>query len=80
MGWIVKTLLLCFIVGFALSVLDVEPATILTSGWAAIGRIAELAVELGGWALPYILLGAVIVVPLSLLAAILRWTRTRSRP
>ncbi|WP_448205130.1 DUF6460 domain-containing protein [Azospirillum sp. sgz302134] len=80
MGWIVRTLLLCFLVGLVLSFLDINPASILTNTWATIRNIAELGSELFHWALPYILIGAVIVVPLSVLAAVLRWTRMRHRP
>ncbi|MBP2314534.1 DUF6460 domain-containing protein [Azospirillum soli] len=77
MGWIVKTLLLCFLVGLALSVLDIDPASIITNTWATIRDIADLAVGVIRWALPYILIGAVIVVPLSVLGLLLRWSRSR---
>ena len=80
MGWIVKTLLLCFLVGLMLSVLDINPASILTNTWATIRDIADLAVGVVRWALPYILVGAVIVVPLSVLGLLLRWSRTRRGP
>lgn len=80
MGWIVKTLVLCFIVGFALSVLRIDPASILTNSWETVREIAELFLDAGRWALPYILIGAVVVVPLSVAAAVLRWTRSRPRP
>lgn len=80
MNWIVKTLVLCFVVGFALSTLDIDPASILTNTWATIRDIADLAIRVVAWALPYILVGAVVVVPISVVAAILRWSRTRQRP
>lgn len=80
MGWVVRTLLLCFVVGLVLSFLDINPASILTNSWGTIQEIARLAADLFYWALPYILIGAVIVVPLSIVAAVMRWTRTRHRP
>ncbi len=80
MGWIVKTLLLCFLVGLMLSVLDINPASIITNTWATVRDIADLAVGAIRWALPYILVGAVIVVPLSVLGLLLRWSRTRQGP
>lgn len=87
MGWIVRTLLLCFVVGLVLSFLDINPASILTNTWATLRDIGQLArdaflwaLDAFRWALPYILIGAVIVVPLSLLGAVLRWSRTRHRP
>lgn len=79
-GWVVRTLLLCFVVGLVLSFLDIDPASILTNSWSTIQEIARLGADLFHWALPYILIGAVIVVPLSVLAAVMRWTRTRHRP
>ncbi len=80
MGWIVKTLVLCFVVGFVLSVLQIDPAGILTDSWETVRRIVQLLVDAGRWALPYILIGAVVVVPLSIAAALLRWSRSRPRP
>ncbi len=80
MGWVVRTLVLCFVVGLVLSFLDIDPASILTNSWGTIQEIARLAADLFRWALPYILIGAVVVVPLSVLAAVMRWTRTRHRP
>ncbi|OYD85346.1 hypothetical protein CHT98_04670 [Azospirillum brasilense] len=79
-GWVVKTLLLCFVVGLVLSFLNINPANILTNSWDTVQDIARLAADLFHWALPYILIGAVIVVPLSVIGAVMRWTRTRHRP
>ncbi|HYG91549.1 MAG TPA: hypothetical protein VD978_35445 [Azospirillum sp.] len=80
MSWIVKVVLLCFVVGFALSVFDIDPASIITNTWATMREIAQLAVGVVRWALPYILVGAVIVVPLALLGLLLRWTRAGRGP
>ncbi|WP_245636691.1 hypothetical protein [Azospirillum thiophilum] len=76
-GWIIRTLVLCFAVGFVLSFLRIDPASILTNSWETVQDIVSLAVEAGRWALPYILIGAVIVVPLSLIGLIVRWNRSR---
>lgn len=80
MGWIVRTLLLCFVVGVILSVLRIDPANILTNSWESMRDIVDLLLDAGRWALPYILIGAVIVVPLSVAGAVLRWFRSRPRP
>jgi hypothetical protein len=77
LGWIVKTLVLCFIVGFLISFFEINPARILTDGWETVQDVYELLAAIVGWALPYILIGAVVVVPLSLLSLFLRWTRAR---
>lgn len=80
MGWIVRTLVLCFVVGVILSVLRIDPASILTNSWETMRDIVDLLLDAGRWALPYILIGAVIVVPLSVIGAVLRWSRSRPRP
>lgn len=80
MGWIVRTLVLCFVVGVILSVLRIDPASILTNSWETMRDIVDLVLDAGRWALPYILIGAVIVVPLSVIGALLRWSRSRPRP
>ncbi|NUB00864.1 hypothetical protein GBZ48_16405 [Azospirillum melinis] len=77
MGWIIRTLVLCFIVGFVLSFLRIDPASILTNSWQTVQDIAALVIEAGSWALPYILIGAVVVVPLSLIGLVMRWNRSR---
>lgn len=77
MGWIIRTLVLCFVVGFVLSFLRIDPASILTNSWQTVQDIAELVIEAGSWALPYILIGAVVVVPLSLIGLVMRWNRSR---
>lgn len=77
MGWIIRTLVLCFVVGFVLSFLHIDPANILTNSWQTVQDIVALMIDAGRWALPYILIGAVIVVPLSVIGLVLRWNRTR---
>lgn len=80
MGWIVKVIVLCFVVGFALSVFDIDPAAIVTNTWATVRDVGELVAGVVRWALPYILVGAVVVVPIAAVSLLLRWRRTRRRP
>ncbi|WP_247871922.1 hypothetical protein [Azospirillum sp. TSO35-2] len=80
MGWIIRTLFLCFVVGLVLSFLRIDPAAILTNSWQTLQDIATLLIDAGRWALPYILIGAVVVVPLSLIGLVLRWNRSRTPP
>ena len=80
MGWIVKIIVLCFVVGFALSVFEIDPAAILTNTWATIRDVFDLAVGVVRWAVPYILVGAVVVVPIAAVSVLLRWTRARRGP
>lgn len=80
MGWIVKIILLSFVVGVLLSVFDINPASIVTNTWTTVREIGSLVAGAVEWALPYILLGAVIVVPLALVSLVLRWSRARRDP
>ena len=80
MGWIVKIIALCFVVGFALSVFDIDPAAILTNTWATIRDVFDLAAGVVRWAVPYILVGAVVVLPVAAVSILLRWTRARRGP
>lgn len=77
---IVKIVLLCFVVGYAISVFDIDPARILTDTWNTVVEVTRLAGGVLEWALPYILVGAVVVLPIAAVAALLRWTRGRGRP
>lgn len=76
---IVKIVLACFVVGYAISVFDIDPARIVTDTWHTVVEVARLAGGVMEWALPYILIGAVIVLPVAAVAALLRWTRGRGR-
>ncbi|HYD65224.1 DUF6460 domain-containing protein [Azospirillum sp.] len=77
MDWIVKVVIASFLVGFALSAFDINPARILTDTWSTLGDVVEFFMGIVRWALPYILTGAIIVVPVAALGALARWTRSR---
>ena len=66
-------IVLCFLAGLFLSRLGITARGILTDTWATILSVFALLAE---W-IPYILLGAVIVVPLFLLGALQRFARKR---
>ena len=69
---VVYLLFLCLVVGVVVSIFDVDPMRILTNTWGAIrdiGRLLRTAVD---WAVPYVLTGAVIVLPIAAIAYLLR--------
>ena len=72
---IVKLALACLLVGLVLSTLDIDPRNILDSGRAAIEALIELGGEFFGWAVTYILIGAVIVVPIWLITYLFKAAR-----
>ena len=75
MSWIVRILVLSLIVGLVLSFFDIDPVGILNNTWDTILAVAALFGGIAEWALPYVLVGAVVVVPLALIAALLRYLR-----
>ncbi|UEM01887.1 hypothetical protein JL101_017995 [Skermanella rosea] len=77
MSWIVRIIVLSLIVGLALSFLDIEPMGILYDTWDTVLAVFGLFTGVAEWALPYVLVGAVVVVPLALIAALLRYLGRR---
>jgi hypothetical protein len=71
-GQLVGVLVLCLLVGLLLTHLGIAPRGILTDTWRTILAVLHLVGGLFWWAVPYTLLGAVIVVPLFLLLLIVR--------
>jgi hypothetical protein len=74
-GRLIGVLVLCFLAGLFLSRLGITARGILTDTWATILSVFALLGDLVGWAIPYVLLGAVVVVPLVVLSLLHRYTR-----
>jgi Family of unknown function (DUF6460) len=84
MARIVNLLVLCLLVGLVLAFLGVTPHSIVTDTWHAVRSIWDLVLRFAGvgmdvltWAMQYILLGAVIVVPVALVSFLLRMAKRR---
>ncbi|MEL0022374.1 MAG: DUF6460 domain-containing protein, partial [Rickettsiales bacterium] len=60
---IVKLVLACLLVGLVLSTLNIDPRNLLQSGQDAIEWLIEVGGEFFAWAVTYILIGAVVVIP-----------------
>ncbi len=76
-GRAIGVIVLCFLAGLLLSRLGITARGILTDTWATILSVFVLHADWMQWALPYILLGAVVVVPLFLLATLQRFAGKR---
>jgi hypothetical protein len=74
---IIKLAIACLVVGFALATLHLDPKDVLTQigHWAK--SLAEWSVNMFGHAFSYILLGAVVVLPIWLVFYLLRAARGR---
>jgi hypothetical protein len=64
---VVGLLFVCLLVGLLLAWLRITPQSLFTDAFATVERILRLAIDVGRWAIPYILLGAVVVVPVAIL-------------
>lgn len=75
---IVKFLLVCFAVGWVLHFVAVRPIEIWHWVVRTAGQVGELFLHIGQWALPYIVVGAGVVVPVIVIRALYRYLRRRS--
>jgi hypothetical protein len=74
-GTVVKLILLSLIVGLLLNWFNVSPQDLLRDMFGNIDAIMKWSVDVFGSAASYILLGAVIVVPIWAILFLLRWLR-----
>jgi len=72
-----RLLLASFLVGVALTLFDIRPEALLRDLNAAAYQLFTAAVDAVSWAIPYILIGAVVVAPIWLIMTI--WKAIRRR-
>jgi hypothetical protein len=75
---VIKLLVLSLIVGLILAGLNIDPKNVLYSLRDGAIRLFEMGVDAFGWAFTYILIGAVVVIPVWLVLYLLRFMRGRS--
>ena len=61
---IIKIIVISLLVGWGLTVFDVTPQKLMANLGGTIQDIFEVLVSMFSWSVPYILLGAVVVVPI----------------
>jgi Family of unknown function (DUF6460) len=71
-GRAIGLLVLCLLVGLLLTHLGIAARGILTDTWRTISSVGRLVGDAAMWALPYMLLGAVVVVPILLIGFVLK--------
>ena len=76
-GTVLRLALACLAVGLVLAVLGVTPADLLDSVTGAAARLWELSRSALGWAGSYMLLGALVVLPIWLVRKL--WRRLNRR-
>ena len=74
-GTVVKLLIVSLFVGIVLAVLNIDPQNILQSARDGVEALIEMGASVFGWVFKYILIGAVVVVPIWLILYLLRYLR-----
>ena len=72
---IANLMLACLMVGPVLSNLNIDPRDILESGQDAIEWLIEVGGEIFGWAITFILIGAIVAIPIWLELSIMKSAR-----
>ena len=78
-GRAIGLFVLCVLVGLFLETIGVSARGIFYDTWHTIGAVFRRIGDLLDWALPYALLGAVIVVPLTVISFFDKRRRRRRR-
>lgn len=76
-GTVVKLLIVSLIVGFILTSLSIAPQDVLQFGVDSVKKIFDWSIDVFGNAITYILIGAVVVLPIWLVFYLLRLVRGR---
>lgn len=74
---LLRLFVLSLVVGLLLSAFDVRPESLLGAIGGTAESIFDSVADLVAWAVPYVLIGAVVVVPVWLVIAVLRHARRR---
>ncbi len=74
---VIRLFIASLLVGLVLSVLNVTPQRLLQSIGGTAEQIFDVGVSAIEWAVPFVLIGAVVVIPLWLLRVIWRTARDR---
>jgi hypothetical protein len=72
---ILGLLFLCLVVGLVLAFFGTTPRTIFSDVLGTIERVAGLVLDFATWAVPYIVLGAIVVVPIAVIGWLMRVAR-----
>ena len=76
-GRAIGLFVLCVLVGLFLESIGITVHGVVYDTWHTIASLFHKTRDLVAWSLPYALLGAIIVVPLTVLSLVGRWRRRR---
>ena len=75
---VVKLLVISLIVGMMLAFFDMKPEELLASLGDTVKSIFQVLVSFIEWMVPYVLLGAVVVIPIWVIMLVWRYFRSKS--
>ena len=76
---IVKLAVVSLLVGFALAFFGIDPKNLITSLGSTVVEIYEVILRFLQWAMKYVLIGAVVVVPIWLVFFLIRLAKQKRR-
>lgn len=76
---LIKVLLFSFVVGVLLSFFEIDPKQLLANFGETVQSIFSVVASVVEWAVKYVLLGAVVVVPIWLIFFLIGKARGKSR-
>ncbi|MDH5489522.1 MAG: DUF6460 domain-containing protein [Rhodospirillaceae bacterium] len=75
---VVKLLVVSLLVGMMLAFFDMKPEELLASLGDTVKSIFQVLVNLVEWMVPYVLLGAVVVIPIWVIMLVWRYFKSKS--
>ena len=75
---VVKLLVVSLLVGMMLAFFDMKPEELLASLGDTVKSIFQVLVSFVEWMVPYVLLGAVVVIPIWVIMLVWRYFRSKS--
>ncbi len=76
-GTIIRLFVLSLVVGLVLSLFDITPRNLLRRIGGTAEEILGIGVSAVEWAVPFVLIGAVVVVPIWVISKLIRVARGR---
>ena len=64
---LIRLAIICVIVGFLLAIFGIQPVDLWNDVLATISQVWQLSANIADWGLGYLILGAIIVIPIWLL-------------
>lgn len=77
---ILKLLAASLLVGLVMRWFDITPRSLLANFGATVERMFDALARFAGWAIDYILVGAVVVVPIWLVIALIDRAKGKRKP